>query len=55
MERLFDAGRWQEGLLPQIGISDEDRRQYDEFFSAWNRSVGCAERMAGRPLPFRSI
>src|SRR2546421_165273 len=33
MERLFDAGRWQEGLLPQIGISDDDRRQYDDFFA----------------------
>jgi hypothetical protein len=33
MERLFDAGRWQEGLLPQIGISDTDRRQYDRFFA----------------------
>ena len=22
MERLFDAGRWQEGLLPQIGITE---------------------------------
>jgi len=33
MERLFDAGRWQEGLLPQLGISAEDRRQYREFFA----------------------
>jgi len=33
MERLFDAGRWQEGLLPQIGITDDDRRQYKEFFA----------------------
>jgi len=32
MERLFDAGRWQEGLLPQLGISDSDRRQYEDFF-----------------------
>jgi len=33
MERLFDAGRWQEGLLPQIGITDADRRQYEAFFA----------------------
>ena len=33
MERLFDAGRWQEGLLPLLGISDADRRQYDAFFA----------------------
>ncbi|HMG05001.1 MAG TPA: NAD(P)-binding protein [Chthoniobacterales bacterium] len=33
MERLFDAGRWQGGLLPQIGISTSDRRQYDGFFA----------------------
>ncbi|MEY2563424.1 MAG: hypothetical protein QOH88_1617 [Verrucomicrobiota bacterium] len=33
MERLFDAGRWQEGLLPQIGITQDDRRQYREFFA----------------------
>jgi NAD(P)-binding Rossmann-like domain len=33
MERLFDAGRWQEGLLPQIGITDDDRRQYENFFA----------------------
>ncbi len=33
MERLFDAGRWQEGLLPQIGITDDDHQQYDAFFA----------------------
>jgi hypothetical protein len=33
MERLFDAGRWQEGLLPQIGITENDRRQYENFFA----------------------
>ena len=33
LERLFDAGRWQEGLLPQIGISENDRRQYEDFFA----------------------
>ena len=33
MERLFDAGRWQEGLLPQIGTSDQDQQQYERFFA----------------------
>jgi hypothetical protein len=32
-ERLFFQGAWQEGLIPQHGISAEDRRQYDEFFA----------------------
>ena len=31
-ERLYMFGRWQEGLLPQTGATDEDRRQYDAFF-----------------------
>ena len=33
MERLLDAGRWQEGLLPQVGISEADRREYAAFFA----------------------
>jgi glycine/D-amino acid oxidase-like deaminating enzyme len=33
MERLLDAGRWQEGLVPQIGITVDDRRQYEDFFA----------------------
>lgn len=33
-ERLFLHGAWQEGLIPQVGTSDSDRRQYQEFFSA---------------------
>jgi len=32
-ERLFMLGRWQEGLVPQIGINERDREQYKEFFS----------------------
>lgn len=31
-ERLFIHGKWQDGLIPQIGISDSDREQYREFF-----------------------
>ena len=37
MERLFDAGRWQEGLLPQIGISHNDEQQYNAFFEQLER------------------
>lgn len=32
-ERLFFQGRWHDGLLPQTGISEEDKRQYQEFFA----------------------
>jgi hypothetical protein len=37
MERLFIHGRWQEGLLPHIGISEKDTRQYTEFFGTMER------------------
>lgn len=30
-ERLFILGRWQEDLLPQIGVTDADRAQYVAF------------------------
>lgn len=32
-ERLFFQGEWQDGIVPQRGIQNEDKRQYDEFFS----------------------
>lgn len=32
-ERLFIYGRWQEGLVPSIGVSEDDRREYQRFFS----------------------
>lgn len=32
-ERLFIQGHWQDGIFPQTGLTDEDRRQCDEFFS----------------------
>ncbi len=32
-ERLFFQGQWQDGLVPQHGISGADRQQYDEFFA----------------------
>lgn len=31
-ERVFFQGRWHDGLLPQTGISEDDKRQYQEFF-----------------------
>jgi hypothetical protein len=37
MERLFTCGRWQEGLLPQLGINDADRAQYAAFFAEMER------------------
>ena len=36
-ERLFMYGRWQEGIVPQTGISDRDRAQYDEFFATMEK------------------
>ena len=49
MERLFTRGRWQEGLLPQTGISADDRRQYDEYFAqmeTWRAATGSDGRRA---------
>ena len=37
MERLFIQGRWQEGLMPNLGISEKDRQQYAEFFGTMER------------------
>jgi hypothetical protein len=48
MERLFDAGRWQEGLLPQIGITADDRRQYEDFFGRME-SFRSLQGRDGRP------
>lgn len=31
-ERLFRFGRWQDGLIPTIGISNDDKYQYQRFF-----------------------
>ena len=33
-ERLYISGRWQDGLLPQTGISARDREEYLQFFKA---------------------
>jgi hypothetical protein len=31
-ERLWMYGRWEEGLIPELGASDEDRAQFARFF-----------------------
>lgn len=31
--RLYRFGRWQEGILPTIAVSAEDRQQYQRFFA----------------------
>ena len=33
-ERLLHLGRWQEGLVPKIGLAAADRRDIDAFFAA---------------------
>jgi monoamine oxidase len=48
MERLLDAGRWQEGLVPQIGITADDRRQYEDFFERME-SLRLMRGNDGRP------
>ena len=32
-ERLYRHGQWQEGLLPQIGVSKREQAQYRQFFA----------------------
>jgi len=36
-ERLFIHGQWQEGLVPQLGLPDQDRRQIAEFFKTMKK------------------
>lgn len=57
-ERLFDQGRWQEDLVPAIGITAADRQQYESFFGAM-RGFRAARGSDGRkafaiPLDFSS-
>ncbi len=47
-ERLFTCGRWQEGLLPQLGVTAEDRRQYAGFF-AHMETLRASTGRDGRP------
>lgn len=32
-ERLYRFGRWQEGLVPALGINEEENREFSRFFS----------------------
>lgn len=36
-ERLYLYGRWQEGLVPVLGATEEDQRQYKAFFKMMER------------------
>ncbi|MDR6561602.1 MULTISPECIES: NAD(P)/FAD-dependent oxidoreductase [unclassified Arcicella] len=35
-ERLFMKGHWQEGLIPNYGIAESDRKQINDFFELMN-------------------
>lgn len=37
MERLFINGRWQEGFVPQLGITNADQQVIDSFFAEMHR------------------
>lgn len=43
-ERLYLQGRWQEGVLPQMALTESDQRQYDDFF----RTMERYKKMRGR-------
>ena len=57
-ERLFDCGRWHEGLVPQLGLSADDREQYARFFaqmdSLRNKRGGDERRAFAIPLDLSS-
>src|SRR4030095_5798717 len=37
MERLFIHGRWQEGMVPQLGVREADQRTIGAFFAEMQR------------------
>jgi hypothetical protein len=37
MERLFIHGRWQDGIVPQLGLSEPDQRAMAEFLAEMHR------------------
>jgi hypothetical protein len=48
-ERLLHLGRWQEGLVPAIGLTPDDRRDLEGFFAAmeqYRRRIGGDGRPA---------
>ena len=57
-ERLYIYGRWQDGLVPSVGATDEDKHQYREFFSAmdsFKNAMGKdGKRAFAIPLDFSS-
>lgn len=48
MERLFIHGRWQEGLFPNVGVTAEDRRQFDDFTAGMNAYAALKGADGGR-------
>jgi phytoene dehydrogenase-like protein len=48
-ERLWMYGRWQEGLIPELGSGSEDRAQFSRFFDETERLKGQLGS-DGRPL-----
>lgn len=44
MERLFLHGRWQDGLVPQVGVSAAEREHYEGFFGAMESYKGARGR-----------
>lgn len=51
-ERLFVQGRWQEGLIPQLGLDQEEREQVAEFLQ---RMEGFRRASGGDGLPAFAI
>lgn len=47
-ERVFYKGRWYEGLYLNVGASDEDKRQYDEFQKEIDRYVNWRDAKGRR-------
>src|SRR5207237_7136432 len=48
-ERLLHLGRWQEGLVPTIGLTDIDRHDLQAFFATmdtYRRRIGADGRPA---------
>jgi glycine/D-amino acid oxidase-like deaminating enzyme len=64
-ERLFQRGRWHEGLFPWTGATDADRAQHDAFraemerFRRWRDADGrrafATPRAAAAPGAFREL
>jgi len=57
-ERLLIQGQWQEGLVPQVGITPADRKDYAEFFQLMEK-LKTAQGLDGKrafaiPMDFSS-